>query len=117
MQTVRNVAIIAVLALGVAAIPGGGTAADTALTALSMGFLAAIGFFAYRLYKQNQLTLATLTDARRAILFGALGVIALMIVGTDELLDSGTGAIVWIGLIGLSAFAIFRVWMDATTYS
>jgi len=44
-------------------------------------------------------------------------VIALMIVGTDELLDSGTGAIVWIGLIGLSAFAIFRVWMDATTYS
>jgi FtsH-binding integral membrane protein len=117
MQTLRNVAIIALLALGVAALPGGGTAADTALAALSMAFLAAMGFFAYRLYMQNQLTLATLTDARRAILFGAFGVIALMIVGADELLDTGTGAVVWIGLIAVSALAIFRVWSDATTYS
>ena len=117
MQTVRNVAIIAVLALGVAFIPGGGTAAETALAALTMGFLAAMAFFAYRLYRENQLTLYTLTDARRVILYGAFGVIALMIAGADELLDSGGGTVVWIGLIALSAFAIFRVWTDATSYS
>ena len=91
MQTARNVAIIALLALGVYAIPGGGTAADTALTALTMGFLAAIGFFVYRLYRENQLTLMTLTDARRAVLYGAFGVVALMVAGTDELLSSGAG--------------------------
>jgi hypothetical protein len=116
MQTVRNVAIIAVLALGVAFIPGGGTAAETALAALTMGFLAAMAFFVYRLYRENQLTLYTLADARRAILYGAFGVIALMIAGADELLDSGGGTVVWIGLIALSAFAIFRVWTDATSY-
>jgi len=116
MQTVRNVAIIAVLALGVAAIPGGGTAGETVLTALVMGFLAAIGFLVYRLYRENQLTLSTLTGAQRAVLYGAFGVIALMIAGADELLDSGAGTLVWIALIALSGFAIFRVWTEANTY-
>src|ERR687892_611066 len=86
MQTVRNVAIIALMALGVALIPGGGTAAETVLAALSMAFLAVIAFFVYRLYMQNQLTLSTLRDAQRAILYGAFGVIALMIAGADQLL-------------------------------
>jgi hypothetical protein len=117
MQTIRNIAIIAVLALGVAAVPGGGTAADTVLTAFSMAFLAAIGFFAYRLYMQNQLTLATLRDSQRALLFGAVAVIVLMIVGIDELLDTSAGALVWIALVGASAFAIFRVWTDANRYT
>jgi hypothetical protein len=116
MQTVRNVAIILVLALGVYAIPGGGTAAETVIAALVMGFLAAIAFFVYRLYRQNQLTLMTLTDGRRAVLYGAFGVIALMVAGTDELLSTGLGAIAWIALIGASAFAIFRVWVEANTY-
>ena len=116
MQTIRNLAIILLLALGVYAIPGGGTAAETAIAALVMGFLAAIGFFVYRLYRENQLTLMTLTDGRRAILYGAFAVMALMIAGTDELLSSGPGTIAWIALLGLSAFAIFRVWTEASTY-
>jgi len=116
VRTIRNIAIILVLALGVYAIPGGGTAAETALAALVMGFLAAIGFFVYRLYRENQLTLMTLTDGRRALLYGAFGVIALMVAGTDELLSSGPGTIAWIALIGLSAFAVFRVWTEANSY-
>ena len=116
MQTIRNLAIILLLALGVYAIPGGGTAAETAIAALVMGFLAAIGFFVYRMYRENQLTLMTLTDGRRAILYGAFAVMALMIAGTDELLSSGPGTLAWIALLGLSAFAIFRVWTEASTY-
>ncbi|MGH2962806.1 MAG: hypothetical protein ACRDL3_11545 [Solirubrobacterales bacterium] len=116
MQTARNIAIIAALALGVAAIPGGGTAAETVLAALVMGFLAAIGFLVYRLYRENQLTLSTLRDPQRAILYGAVGVLALMVAGADELLDTGAGTLVWIALIALSAFAIFRIWTEANTY-
>ena len=117
MQTLRNVAIIAVLALGVAALPGGGTPPTPRLRPSAWRSWPRSGFFVYRLYMQNQLTLATLTDARRAVLFGALGVIALMIAGADELLDTGAGAVAWIVLIAVSALAIFRVWSDATTYS
>jgi hypothetical protein len=40
-----------------------------------------------------------------------------MIVGIDELLDTSAGALVWIALVGASAFAIFRVWTDANRYT
>ena len=58
-----------------------------------MGFLAAIAWMLYVLSRQNQLTLATLTDGRRAILYGALGMIALLIAGSDELFSSGGGTL------------------------
>jgi hypothetical protein len=116
VRTARNIAIIAVLALGVAFVPGGGAAADTVLAALFMAFLAALGFLVYRLYMENQLTLATLADGRRALLYGAVGAIALMLAGTDELLDTGGGTLLWIGVLAISVFAIISVWREATTY-
>jgi hypothetical protein len=116
MKHVRNVAIIMGLALGVAFVPGGGNAADTVLTALTMGFLAAIAVFAYTLYRQNQLTMATLSDGRRAILFGALGLIALLIAGTDEFFGTGGGTLAWILLLGAAVAAIWRIWVEANTY-
>jgi len=116
VRTLRNIAIIAVLALGVAFVPGGGTAAETLLAAMFIGFLATIGFLGYRLYKQNQLTLLALTDGRRTLLYAAVGAIALMIAGTDELLDSGAGTLVWIGVLALSVLTILQVWREANTY-
>ena len=116
MRTARNIGIILLLALGVAFVPGGGNAADTVLAALFMGFLATIGFLGYRLYVQNQMTLLTLSDGRRALLFGAVGAIALMVVGTDELLGDGLGTLVWIAVLAASVLAILQVWRDANTY-
>ena len=78
MRNVRNVAIILVLALGVAFAPAGGNAVDSVFTAMTMGFLAGITWMLYTLSRQNQLTLATLTDSRRAILYGAFGMLALL---------------------------------------
>ena len=71
LETARNVAIIMLLALVVAVVPGGDAAAEAILVALSMAFLAAIAWFVARLYRDQQLTLATMPDSRRAILFGA----------------------------------------------
>ena len=116
MRVARNIAIILVLALGVAFIPGGGNAADTVLTALTMGFLAGIAWLLYTLSRENRLTLATLSDGRRAILYGALGLIALLIAGTDEMFDTGGGTLAWIVLLGISVAAIWRVWIEANTY-
>jgi hypothetical protein len=116
LKHVRNVAIIMVLALGVAFVPGGGNAADTVLTALTIGFLAAMAAFVYTLYRQNQLTMATLSDGRRAILFGALGIIALLIAGTDEFFGTGAGTLAWILLLGAAVAAIWRIWVEANTY-
>ena len=116
MRTLRNVAIIMLLALVVAFAPSGGNFADAILTAITMGFLAAIAWMLFVLSRQNQLTLATLSDARRGILYGALGMIALLIAGSDELFASGGGTLVWIVLLGGSIAAIWRIWIDANSY-
>jgi len=116
VRTLRNVAIVALLALVVAFSPAGGNVAEAILTAITMGFLAGIAWTLFVLSRQNQLTLATLSDARRALLYGALGTIALLIAGSDELFSSGGGTLVWIVLLAASVAAIWRVWIDASTY-
>jgi hypothetical protein len=116
VQTLRNVAIIAALAAAVDFLPGGGEAAATVLAALTMAFFAAIAWLLYRLYHEQQLTLATLSDARRAGLFGAVGAIALLVVAYDDLVDLNGGFVLWLALVAACAGVIFLIWRDATTY-
>ena len=116
MKAARNVAIIMLLALGVAFLPGGGNAVETILTAITMCFLAGIAWMLYTLSRQNQLTLATLSDGRRAIFYGAFGMIALLIAGTDKLFATGAGTLLWIVLLGAAVVAIWRIWVEANTY-
>jgi hypothetical protein len=115
-QTLRNVAIILALAAAVDFLPGGGEAAATVLAALTMIFFAAIAWLLYRFYREQQLTLATLSDARRAGLFGAVGGIALLIVGYDELTSFSGGFLLWIALVAACVGAGLLIWRDATTY-
>jgi hypothetical protein len=116
VRSLRNTAIVMALALLVAFAPAGGNVTDAVLTAIAMGFLAAIAWTVFVLSKQNQLTLAGLSDGRRAILYAALGLIALLVAGSDELFSSGGGTLVWIVLLGASITAIWKIWMEANTY-
>jgi hypothetical protein len=116
MRIARNVLIVMALAFAVAFLPAGGNVAEAIFTALTMGFLAALAWMVYVLSRQNQLTLATLSDARRGILYGALGLIALLIAGADELFETGGGTLLWILLLGAAVAAIWRVWTEANTY-
>jgi hypothetical protein len=116
MRNLRNVAIVMLLAVVVAFAPAGGNAADTIVAALTMGFLAAIAWAVFTLSRQNQLTLAALSDGRRAILYAALGLIALLIAGSERLFSSGAGTLAWILLLGASIAAIWRIWIEANTY-
>jgi hypothetical protein len=117
LQTLRNVAIILALAAVVDFLPGGGAAADTVMAALTMIFLAAIAWFVYRLYREQQLTLATLTDLQKAGLFGAVGGIALLVVAYDDFRSWTGGLLLWIALMAGCIAAIFLIWRSATTYS
>lgn len=116
MRALRNIAIVMALAVVVAFVPAGGNAAETILTAITMGFLAAISWTLFTLSRQNELTLAALRDSRRAILYGALGLIALLIAGSDEMFASGGGTLAWIVLLGASVAAIWKVWVEANSY-
>jgi hypothetical protein len=109
VRAARNIAIIALLALVVAAVPGGGHLADGILAVLLIAFLVILGAAGYLMYRQNRMAYMTLDDRQRFLLLGALGAITFVIAGTDELLDTGGGTLVWIGVIGLSVYAIARV--------
>ena len=116
MQTARNVAIILAIAAAIAFLPGGGNAADTVLAALSMAFLATLVWFVYVLSRERQLTLASLSDGQRAILFGALGLIAVLIAWASEAFDTNRGTLVWIVLLAVAIAAIWRTWLEASSY-
>ena len=107
MRAARNIAIIALLALIVAVVPGGDNAGRAILTALSLVFLALIGFAGWQLYRQYRFTYLQLDERRRALLLGALGAIVLMIAGADELTETGGGLVVWLAVLGAAIFAIF----------
>lgn len=117
MKAARNVAIVMLLALVVAFLPGGGNAAETIITALTMALLAGVAWMVYVLSRDNHLTLATLTDGRRAILYAAVATILLLIAGTDKLFDSGGGTLLWILLFAASVTAIWRIWIEANSLS
>ena len=112
MRALRNIAIIVVLALIVAVAPGGGEAARAVVTAISLAFLAIIGFAGYQLYRENRLTYVGLTDRQRAALLGSLGAIVLMIAGADELTATGGGLFLWLAVLGVSIFSLVKIWTD-----
>jgi hypothetical protein len=117
VRTVRNIAIIALLAVPIAFVPGGGQAARAVLTALMLAFLATLGFAATQIYRQNRLTFDTLPDDQRAVLLGSVGIIVLMIAGADEMLGGGGfGAVLWLMLVACGVIGIIGVWTRAHSY-
>ena len=116
LRILRNIAIIALLALAVAAVPGGGNVADALITALVMAFLAAIAFAVYRVFRQNSFAYMSLSDGWRAAVLVAVGAIVLMIAGTDELLATGLGLLVWLAVLGAAVFTLVRAWTEAQSY-
>jgi hypothetical protein len=112
----RNIAIIAAIALAVAFLPGGSTTAELVLAILSLAFLAAIGFLGYRLYMENKFTLWSMSDRHRAQLYAGLAVAFMALTATDRLLDSGLGFVIWIALLTGSVLAVYQAWVESRRY-
>lgn len=115
--TIRNIAIIALIALAIVALPGGGSAADLVGAVISLTFVAAIAWFAARLYLSNKLTLWSLTTKHRALLYGAIAAAFMAIVGTSRLWETSLGVIAWFALLGGAAFTAYYVWTESRRYS
>ena len=117
MRNARNIAIIVLIAVPVAFLPGGGQAAEAVVTVLVLAFLATLGFAARQIYRDNRLTYDTLPDDQRAVQLGSVGVIVLMIAGADEMLGGGgLGAVLWVTLFACAVLAIIGVWTRSRAY-
>ena len=116
LKTARNVGIIALVALGVALLPGGGDTANFVLGALSLGFLAAIGCLGYRLYIENRVTLWSMSTRHRATLYGGVAGGGATLIATSRLWDSGFGTVMWFVLLGGCGLAIYHAWVESRRY-
>lgn len=117
LATARNILIILAIAALVVLLPGGGTGATVALQALYLVFLATIGWFAMVMYRQHRVTIYSLGDRRRAIVYGALAVLAVTLTGTSKMWNTSAGSVAWLVLVGLAVYAIVAiVWAARRQY-
>jgi len=115
-RTLRNVLIVLAIAAVVVIVPGGGTGANVVSQAVSLAFLVSLVWFASVMYRQHRTTLYSLGDGRRAILYVAAGVAAVVLTGTHKLWASPAGEVAWLVLLGGAIYAVFAVVWAARKY-
>jgi hypothetical protein len=114
--TVRNILIVLVIAALVALVQGGQTAANVAIQAVTLAFLGTLVWFAVLMYRERRVSLYSLGDGRRALLYVAAGVAALTLTATSRLWNTGAGSVAWLILLAGSAYAMFSVLWSARRY-
>jgi hypothetical protein len=118
MKTARNWAIIALIALAIVALPGGGPALNIVMTVLSIAFFAGIALFGYRLYVEHRFTIDALSDRQRFVLYASIGVAILNFTATSRLFNAGgLGVLVWLALLGACSYGVMWVYVSYRSYS
>jgi drug/metabolite transporter (DMT)-like permease len=109
--------IIALVALVLVVLPGGGSALDVLLTALTIVFFASIALLVARLYRQYRLDIETLEPNVRLALYGSLAIALLTFTGTQRLFDAGgAGVLLWFALLALASYGLFWAWTRYRRY-
>jgi len=117
VQFAWKLGVVALIALALVVLPGGGSALDVVLSLLTIIFLSAIAFLGYRLYRQYRLDLDGLEPNTRLALYGSVGLAILTVVATDRLFDvGGAGVIGWFALLALCSYGIYWVWLQYRSY-
>jgi hypothetical protein len=116
MKALQNIAIIVLIALIITVVPGGGTTRDTVMTAISMAFLAGIGWFVYLAHREYPNMVSSLSEGWRAVHWGSLGVMAFLIAAFSKMWGTGAGTLLWIGLLVLAITGLFQAFRQSQTY-
>jgi hypothetical protein len=115
VRAARNFAIVALVALGFAALPGGDSTLNVILALLTMAFFTAIAVLGYRLFREHRFTIEGLETVQRAVLYGSVGLAVLTFTASQRLLH-GAGIIVWLALIAIAAYGVFWVFQRYRSY-
>jgi len=115
MKTLRNAAIIAMIAAAVQFLPGGGRVAEAFAAALWVVLMAGIGFLCYRLYRERRVDLYGL-GRYRALLYGAIAVGYVTIAARVRMWETDVGEFVWFVVIGLCVWGLLVVYRYARSY-
>jgi tellurite resistance protein TehA-like permease len=117
VQTAWKFGLIALVALLLELLPGGGNLLDVLLTAFTIAFFAAIALLVARMYRQYRLDIETLESNIRLALYGSLTIAVLTFTATDRLFNSGgAGVLVWFALLAMASYGLFWAWTRYRRY-
>jgi O-antigen/teichoic acid export membrane protein len=117
LELLGKFGIVALIALVLFLIPGGGSAIDVLLTALSITFFVVIALFAARLYREHSFTLESLSDRQRQVLYGSIGLALLTFAATRRMFDEGgLGVLAWLALLGICSYGVYWTWRTSQEY-
>jgi len=117
MQLAWKFGVIALVALALVVLPGGGNALDVLLTAFTIAFFAAIALFVAHFYRQHRLDIETLDSNIRLAMYASLALALLTFTGTDRLFDAGGGGVLlWFALLALASYGLFWAWTRYRSY-
>lgn len=113
LGSVRNIAIVLLIAAAVEFLPGGGRVADTFAAVLLVGFYVGLGYLGLMLYREYRVSIYGLGTHYRAMLYGALAVGVVTIAAQPRMWQTAAGEIAWfvlIGAVSYSLLAVYRFW-------
>lgn len=116
VRTLRNIAIIALIAAAVQFLPGAGRAAEAFAAALWVVFAAGFGYFAQRYYRERRLSVYSLGDRQRVLLYGGLALGFFTAAAQPRMWQTGTGKLVWFVLVAIVVYALLTVYRLSRTY-
>jgi hypothetical protein len=114
--TVRNVAIVMAIAAAVYFVPGGGTSATFVAVLLSLAINVLLVLILGRFYRENRVSLFSLDDRYRGLLYGAVGAAVFAMAARERLFESGGGTLLWLGVIGGASYAVYLVYRHHREY-
>jgi uncharacterized membrane protein YhhN len=113
--TLRGFLIIAAVAAVIV-----GLQLEATLTALfvlaRIAFLLAIAFFVYLMWRERREEISVWPGRARAVFYGAALLIVVDIAAISFVDHSGLDAVVFVVVLAVSAFAMWRTWRDQHTY-
>jgi hypothetical protein len=116
LKVTRNIAILLAIAAAVFFIPGGGRAASTFEAALLVAFGIGIGFFGLWMYREQRISLHSLGDFHRALLYGAIALILFLWVGRERMWLTSGGELAWFVLAGIVVYSLLAVYRQYRSY-
>ncbi len=109
--------VVALIALVLFLLPGGGNALDVVLAVLSIAFFTLIALLGARLYREHRFTIESLSERERQVLYGSIGLALLTFAATNRMFESGgLGVIAWLALLGLASYGIFWTYRSSQEY-
>lgn len=113
-RTWIGIAIIALVALAIVALPEGGSFVELVSRTINAVFLVLIGLSLAALYRNQRQWLLELSDRDRGIIYGAFAIGTLSLVAYSRFQDLWNGGVVlMLMILAACGFAVYWVWRES----